>query len=98
MSHLDELVASTENAVQYEREKDAVQWWIANFGNIPVTEEDLVVSVPHENRPTPQERNSPVSVPLQSDHEQRQLYKESAVSPEAGPSSPAQERVVKNHC
>jgi hypothetical protein len=65
---LDQLVASTESPVQYEREKDADEW-IGNFGNMPVTEEDPVVSVPHENIPTPQERDSPVSVPLQMDHE-----------------------------
>jgi hypothetical protein len=93
---MNQLVASTENPVQYEREQD-VDEWTANFGNMPVTEEDPVVSVPHENRLTPQERDSPVSVRLPSDHAQRQLPKEPAVSPEAGPSSPAQESVGKNH-
>ena len=94
MCHMDQLVASTENSVQYEREQD-VDEWTENFGNMPVTE-DPVVSVPHENRPTPQERDSPVSARLPSDHEHRQLPKEPAVSPETGPSFPAQESVGKN--
>ena len=95
MCHMDQLVASNENSVQYEREQD-VDEWTENFGNMPVTEEDPVVSVPHENRPTPLERDSPVSVRLPSDHEHRQLPKEPAVSPETGPSCPAQESVGKN--
>ena len=44
MCHIDQLVASTENSVQYERVKDADEWR-ANFGNVLVTEEDPVVSV-----------------------------------------------------